>query len=127
MARCARHHNKTQAAHHFGCCWATIHAAVQRVAEYELTGDIRVLQNKARRKSGRTRPEVEEWVIAIYRALGIQLRIAPRAQSKGKEERINQFIERDFLDEVCWQVTSLADLNQRADDWLADYNHTHPA
>jgi len=43
MARYARGHNKSQAARHFGCCWATIHAAVQRVEEYERMGNIRVL------------------------------------------------------------------------------------
>ncbi len=276
MARYARSQNKAQAARHFGCCWATIDAAVRRVEEYERRGDIRVLQNKARGKPGRTPREAEDWVINIYqesfeperpkgrrysaakvarllekrhhiqlsrktvwlilcrrgvweptygqkraiqrfereqpnelwqidliekeptaigdvygvpiiddhsrylvglrffvtkeaetvllttyqamakhgtpqealcdrggqfvdptgvgttqfenmlKALGIQLRIAPRAQTKGKEERINQFIESDLLDEVRWQVTSLADLNQRADGWLEDYNHTHP-
>ena len=61
----------------------------------------------------------------MLKALGIQLRIAPRAQTKGKEEKLNQFIERDFLDEVRWLVTSLTDLNQRAEVWLADYNLTH--
>jgi putative transposase len=276
MARYARSHNKAQAARHFGCCWATIDAAVRRVEEYERSGDIHVLQNKPRGKPGRTPREAEDLVIDIYqesfeperpkgrrysaakvarllekrhhirisrktawlilcrrgvweptygqkqaiqrfereqpnelwqidliekeataigdvygvpiiddhsrylvglrffvtkeaetvllttyqamaehgtpeevlcnrggqlvdptgvgttrcdemlKALGIQLHIAPRAQTKGKEEKINQFIERDFLDEVRWQVTSLADLNQRAGDWLADYNHTHP-
>jgi transposase InsO family protein len=59
-------------------------------------------------------------------ALGIRLRIAAHAQTKGKEERLNQFIERDFLDEVRWQVSSLTDLNQQADDWRHDYNHSHP-
>jgi putative transposase len=275
MARYARMHSKAQAARHFGCCWATIQAAVRRVAEYERTGDIGVLQNAPRGKTGRTRSEVEDLVISIYResfeperpqgrrysaakvarllkkryniqlsrktvwlilcrrgeweaiygqkraiqrfereqpnelwqidliekeptaigdvfgvpiiddhsrylvglrffldkgehttllttyqamvecgtpaemlcdrgrqfvdpggagttrfedmlqALGIRLRIAFRAQTKGKEERINQFIERDFLDEVRWQVPSLTDLNRRADTWRADYNHTH--
>lgn len=275
MAHYVRGHNKSQAACHFGCCWATIHAAVQRVEEYEQMGDIRVLQNKPRGESGRTPPEVEEWVVEIYResfeperpqgrrysaakvarllkkrhdielsrktvwlilcrrgvwepyygqkravqrfereqpnelwqidliekeptaigdvygvpiiddhsrylvglrffltkgaetallttylamtengtpaeilcdrggqfvdatgagsthfeevlkALGIQLRIALRAQTKGKEERLNQFIERDFLDEVRWQVTSLADLNNRAEAWRQDYNQAH--
>jgi len=61
----------------------------------------------------------------ILKALGIKLSIAPRAQTKGKEERIIQFIQRDFLDEVRWQVTSLADLNQRGGAWRRDYNQTH--
>jgi transposase len=275
MARYARTHNKSQAARHFGCCWATIQAAVGRVEEYERAGDIRALQNRPRGKSGRTSPEVEERVVGIYQesfeperprgrrysaakvarvlakrhqvelsrktvwqilrrcgvwdratsekkaiqrfergqpnelwqidliekeptaigdvygvpilddhsrylvglrffftkgaettllttylamtengtpaeilcdrggqfvdpagagkthfqevleALGIHLHIAWRAQTKGKEERINQFIERDFLDEVRWQVISLADLNRRAEGWRRDYNQTH--
>jgi transposase len=275
MARYARSHNQAQAARHFGCCWATIQAAVRRVEEYERRGDIRVLQNKARGKPSRTPRETEDLVVAIYQesfeperpqgrrysaakvarllrkrhgmqlsrktawlilcrrgvwepiygqkraiqrfereqpnelwqidliekeptaigdvfgvpiiddhsrylvglrffldkgehttmlttyqamrecgtpaemlcdrgrqfvvpdgvgttrfeemlqALGIRLRIAFRPQTKGKEERINQFIERDFLDEVRWQVASLTDLNRRADTWRGDYNHTH--
>jgi transposase len=275
MARYARSHNKSQAARHFGCCWATVQVTVQRVEEYERTGDVRVLQNKPRGNPGQTPPEVEELVIGIYResfepgrpqgrrysaakvarllkrrhhiqlsrktawlilrrrgvwepfpgqkvavqrfereqpndlwqidliekeptaigdvygvpilddhsrylvglrfflskgaettllttylamaengtpqevlcdrggqfvdptgagttqfqemlaGLGIQLRIAQRAQTKGKEERLNQFIERDFLDEVRWQVTTLADLNQRAEAWRRGYNQAH--
>jgi transposase len=275
MARYVRSHNKSQAARHFGCCWATIHAALQRVEEYERTGDIRVLQNKPRGKSGRTSPQVEELVVEVYsesfeperpqgrrysaakvarllkkrhsielsrktvwlilcrrgvwepysgqkravqrferakpnelwqidliekeptavgdvygvpiiddhsrylvglrffltkgaettllttylamaengtpaemlcdrggqfvdatgagstrfeevlKALGIQLRIARQARTKGKEERLNQFIERDFLDEVRWQVTSLTDLNHQAEVWRQDYNQAH--
>ena len=275
MARYARSHNKAQAARHFGCCWATIQAAVQRVEEYERTGNIRLLQNKPRGQSNRTSSEVEDLVIEIYResikprrpkgrrysaakvarllkkryqveicrktawsilcrrgvwespktqkkavkrferarpnalwqidliekeptaigdvygvpiiddhsryllglrffltkhaetvllttylamrengtpleilcdrggqfvdptgvgtthfeqvldALAIRLRIAPRAQTKGKEERLNLFIERDFLDEVRWRVGSLTDLNQLAESWRHEYNHTH--
>jgi transposase InsO family protein len=58
-------------------------------------------------------------------ALGIDLLIAQRAQTKGKEERLNHFIERDFLDEVRWHVDSLDDLNRRANTWCRDYNQTH--
>jgi hypothetical protein len=50
MARYARSHNKLEAARHFGCCWTTIQAAVQRVERYESTGDIGFLQNKPRGK-----------------------------------------------------------------------------
>ena len=67
MARYARSHNKAQAARHFGCCWATIDAAVRRVEEYERSGDIHVLQNKPRGKPGRTPGETEDLVINIYR------------------------------------------------------------
>jgi transposase len=275
MARYARSHSKAAAARHYGCCWATIQAAVRRVEEYERTQDVRCLQNKARGKSHRTLASVEERTVAIYQesadpprpngrrysaakvgrlledraditlsrstvwrilkrrgvwaphptqksaiqrferprpnelwqidlieqeptaigdvygvpivddhsrylcalrffldkgadttlrttylamkecgtpeemlcdrggqfvdptgtgethfeevleALGIDLQIAWRAQTKGKEERLNQFIERDFLDQVRWQVSSLEELNQLADAWRESYNHTH--
>jgi hypothetical protein len=61
----------------------------------------------------------------MLQTLGITLTIAPRAQTKGKEERINQFIERDLLDEVRYDITSLADLNARGDAWCRAYNATH--
>jgi outer membrane biogenesis lipoprotein LolB len=67
MARYAQSHNKAQAARHFGCCWATIQAAVRRVEEYERRGDIRVLQNKPRDKRGRTPRETEYLAISISR------------------------------------------------------------
>lgn len=275
MSRYARSHGKAAAARYYGCCWATIQAAVRRVEEYERTQDVRYLQNKPRGKSHRTPSSIEERAVTIYQesadpprphgrrysaakvarllenrervvlsrstvwrilhrrgvwapsptqksaiqrferrhpnelwqidlieqeptaigdvygvpiiddysrylcglrfflskgaettlqtsylamkecgtpeemlsdrggqfvdptgtgethfetvlaALGIRLRIAPRAQTKGKEERLNQFIERDFLDQVRWQITSLQELNQLADAWREDYNHTH--
>ena len=61
----------------------------------------------------------------LLAALGIRLSLAPRAQTKGKEERLNQFVERDFLDEVRWRITSLPDLNQQATAWRAAYNQSH--
>jgi hypothetical protein len=67
MARYARTHNESQAARHFGCCWAAIHAAVQRVEAYERAGDIRSLQNQPRGSPGRTPPDIEDAVVAIYR------------------------------------------------------------
>lgn len=33
----------------------------------------------------------------VLKALGIKLTIAPQAQTKGNEGRVNQFIEQDFL------------------------------
>ena len=275
MARYARTHNKSQAARHFGCCWATIQAAVQRVERYEKSGDIRMLQNKPRGKTNRTLTEIEDQAVAIYQesfdpprpqnrrysaakvarllkdrhqvslhrstawrilcrrevwepyatqkvavqrfersqpnqlwqidliekeptaignvygvpilddhsrymlglrffltkgeetsllttymamaengtpqailcdrggqfidpsgvgttqfqtvlaALGVRLCLAYRAQTKGKEERVNQFIERDFLDEVRWQIHDLDDLNSKADAWRKAYNSAH--
>lgn len=275
MARYARSHTKSETARRLGCCWASVQASLRRVEEYERSGDIAVIQNKPRGRSGRTPPQVEEQVVAIYResfepprpqgrhysaakvarllekrygiclnrktawailrrcgvwepsdgekqavqrfergnpnelwqldliekeptaigevygvpilddhsrylvglrffrtkdadtvlyttyltmaengtptevlcdrggqfvdptgvgtthfqevlkALGIALSIAPRAQTKGKEERINQFIERDFLDEVRWEVTSLTDLNARCEAWRQEYNQKH--
>jgi transposase InsO family protein len=38
----------------------------------------------------------------MLHALGIQPLLISRPQTNGKEERVNQFIERDFLDEVRW-------------------------
>jgi transposase len=275
MARYARSHSKAAAARHFGCCWATIQAAVQRVEGYERTKDVCHLQNKPRGDSHRVPAPLEDRAIALYQesaepsrpygrrysaakvarlleqrdgvalsrstvwrilhrrgvwipgptqkqavqrferrhanelwqidlieleptaigdvygvpilddhsrylcglrffltkgaettllttylamkecgtpeemlcdrggqfvdasgkgtthferaieALGIDLRIAPRAQTKGKEERLNQFVERDFLDEVRWRIRSLAELNRLADVWRQNYNHSH--
>jgi transposase len=275
MARYARSHNKSQAARHFGCCWATIQAAVQRVERYENSGDTTMLQNKPRGKTNRTPKKTEERAMEIYQesfepprpqdrrysaakvarlletrdkvvlhrstawrilcrrgvwepyatqkvavqrfertrpnelwqidliekeptaigdvygvpilddhsryvlglrffltkgeetsllttylamaengtpeevlcdrggqfidpsgagvtqfqtmldALGIRLHLAYRAETKGKEERLNQFIERDFLDEVRWQIHDLDDLNSRAEVWRQAYNRSH--
>jgi Integrase core domain len=61
----------------------------------------------------------------VLASLGIKLTVAARAQTKGKEERLNQFIERDFLDEVRWDITSVADLNQRGEAWRQRYNQSH--
>ena len=55
--------------------------------------------------------------------LGLGLRIARRAQTKGKEERLNQFVDRDFRDEVRWCGGSLADLNEKAQVWRHECNH----
>jgi hypothetical protein len=64
MARYARSHNQTRAARHFGCCWATIQAAVRRVEEYERSGDIRGLQNKPRDK---TPAGAEKFIEVLHR------------------------------------------------------------
>lgn len=275
IARYACNHTKAATARHFGCCWKTIQATVQRVAAYEESGQIQVLQNKPRGKSRRTAPRVEDQVIALYQesatpprpygrrysaakvarlcherhhqslhrktvwailrrrgvwapqvtqkravsrfersqpndlwhidliekeptaigevygipvlddhsryllalrffltkeaqttlyttylamhehgtpaaimsdhggqfvdatglgtttfqgmleALGIQPLLISRPQTNGKEERVNQFIERDFLDEVRWQIQSLAELNQRSEVWRHRYNQSH--
>jgi transposase len=275
VARYARGHSKAETARHFGCCWRTVQAALQRIEEYERMGDISALQNRARGKAGRTAAAVEAQVMTIYQesasperpqgrrysaakvarllaerhgivlsrktawlilhrggawekprgqkraiprferayanalwqidliedeptklgpvygvpilddhsrylvglrfflskeaesvllttylamkeqgtpaeilcdrggqfvdptgqsttcfqdllqTLGITLTIAPRAQTKGKEERLNQFIERDFLDEVRWQVSSLAELNALGESWRRRYNQEH--
>ena len=50
-------------------------------------------------------------------------RATPNSQERCLDS--NQFIQRDFLDEVRWQVTSLTDLNGRGEAWQRDYNHTH--
>jgi transposase len=275
LARYARGHSKAEVARHFGCCWRTVQTTLRRVEEYERTGDISALRNRARGKARRTAAEVEAQVIALYQesasperpygrrysaakvarllaerkgivlsrktawlilhrcgvwekprgqkkairrferayanalwqidlieaepstlgplygvpilddysrylvglrfflskeaesvllttylamkeqgtpaeilcdrggqfvdaagqsttcfqellqTLGITLTIAPRAQTKGKEERLNQFIERDFLDEVRWQVSNLAELNALGERWRRQYNQKH--
>lgn len=61
----------------------------------------------------------------VLQHLAIDLHLAPRAQTKGKEERVIQFIERDFLDEVRWDVTDLSDLNRRAEAWRQTRNHSY--
>jgi len=65
MARYARGHNTSQAARHFGCCWATIQAAAERIERYEQSDDISVLQNKPRGKTNRTLIEIEEHTVEI--------------------------------------------------------------
>src|SRR5512136_94952 len=66
-ARFARSHTKAEAARHFGCCWKTIQSTLKRVEQYELSGDIHAVQNRPRGQPHRTRAEVEDQVIAIYR------------------------------------------------------------
>jgi len=54
-------------------------------------------------------------------ALGIKLRWAKRAQTKGKIERFWRFVQDDFVREV-WLVKALDEVNQSFRIWLARYN-----
>lgn len=56
--------------------------------------------------------------------LGIKLIYAKRAQTKGKIERLWQFIQRDFVRENL-HLTSLAEINEAFAKWLEDYNFNH--
>jgi transposase len=69
-----------------------------------------------------TGKEGESQFQEVMAALGINLRLAERAQIKGKNERLNQFIQRDFLDEVRFKVTNLEELNQQAEVWRRKRN-----
>lgn len=57
-------------------------------------------------------------------SLGIKLKWAKKAQTKGKIERFWDFVQKDFVRENL-DVTSLAELNQRCDRWMAWYNYQH--
>lgn len=58
----------------------------------------------------------------ICQLLGIRPHFTSLARSKGKVEKLNQFLQRDFLAEVRDRVRSLEDLNQQLADWVASYN-----
>ena len=72
-----------------------------------------------------TRGEGETHFQEIMDCLGIKVHVTSRPQTKGKNERLNQFIQRDFLDEVRWQIPDLEKLNELAEDWRRNYNLHH--
>jgi len=57
--------------------------------------------------------------------LGIVPKYAPRPQTKGKVEKLIQFIQRDCLNPIRHQLSSLEQLNAQADIWLEEYNQEH--
>jgi len=77
-------------------------------------------------------PSTSHQGLTVYQlalqALGITPRFAKpyKARTKGKLEKFNQFVERDFLAEVRHQVKSLADLNARWERWRTWYNQERP-
>ncbi len=54
--------------------------------------------------------------------LGVEVQYTSRPQTKGKVEKLIQFIERDFLDVQRNRVTGLDDLNAQAEAWRQRYN-----
>jgi len=59
----------------------------------------------------------------VMARLGIEVQYTSRPQTKGKVEKLIQFIERDFLGVQRNRVKSLDDLNTRAELWRRRYNH----
>jgi transposase len=68
-----------------------------------------------------TGPKGEADYSAYCRLLGIELKWAPRAQTKGKIERFWRFVQRDFVRENL-TVESFEELNQHWNQWVAWYN-----
>lgn len=68
-----------------------------------------------------TGPRGEADYSAYCRLLGIELKWAPRAQTKGKIERFWRFVQRDFVRENL-DVESFEELNRRWNNWVAWYN-----
>ena len=58
----------------------------------------------------------------IMSALGIQAEFTSRPETKGKVEKANQFVERDFLNVERNRVANLEELNTKADQWRQTYN-----
>jgi transposase InsO family protein len=68
---------------------------------------------------GSKAPTVYELVCEL---LGIRPIFAKRARTKGKVEKLIQFVQRDFLAEVRDRVRSLEQLNQELGEWVSHYN-----
>ncbi|HHS98281.1 MAG TPA: hypothetical protein ENK08_10400 [Chloroflexi bacterium] len=58
----------------------------------------------------------------VMSKLGVEVIYTSRPQTKGKVEKIIQFIERDFLNVERNRVKNLEDLNHRAERWRRWYN-----
>jgi transposase InsO family protein len=58
----------------------------------------------------------------LCRLLGIRPIFARQARTKGKVEKLIQFLQRDFLGEVRDRVHSLEQLNEELAEWVAQYN-----
>lgn len=85
--------------------WGKPKASLQdRCSQYKVTG-----------------PRGEADYSAYCRLLGIELKWAPRAQTKGKIERFWRFVQRDFVRENM-TVESFEGLNRRWNTWVAWYN-----
>jgi len=58
----------------------------------------------------------------VMTALGIEVEYTSCPQTKGKVEKVIQFIERDFLAVEGQRVTTLEELNRKAEEWRGGYN-----
>lgn len=58
----------------------------------------------------------------IMERLGVEVVYTSRPQTKGKVEKLIQFIQRDFLKVERYRVKDLEDLNARAEAWRQWYN-----
>jgi hypothetical protein len=88
MASYASNHTQAATARYFGCCWKTVQATLRRMAAYEQSGQIQVLQNTPRGKSRRTAPGVEDQVIALYQESATPPRPSGRRYSAAKVARL---------------------------------------
>lgn len=68
-----------------------------------------------------TGPKGEADYSSYCRLLGIELKWAPRAQTKGKIERFWRFVQRDFVRENL-AVESFEELNKQWNKWVSWYN-----
>jgi hypothetical protein len=67
--------------------------------------------------------EGESRFLEVMQTLGIAVEYTSRPQTKGKVEKVIQFVERDFLNVQRNRVESLDDLNDKATTWRDWYNH----
>lgn len=58
----------------------------------------------------------------IMEALGVAVEFTSCPETKGKVEKANQFVERDFLNVERNRVANLEELNAKADRWRQAYN-----
>jgi len=60
--------------------------------------------------------------LEVMTTLGIEVEYTSCPQTKGKVEKVIQFIERDFLNVERHRVANLEELNSKAEEWRAWYN-----
>jgi transposase InsO family protein len=66
--------------------------------------------------------EGESRFLAVMQTLGIAVEYTSRPQTKGKVEKVIQFVERDFLNVQRNRLQNLDDLNAKAAGWRDWYN-----
>lgn len=87
-----------------------------------LTDRAMIFYGPARRQTGLTTYRL------AMEALGVKASYAKpyKPRTKGKVEKFIGFVERDFIWEIKDQVTSIADLQARWEDWFGWYDHRRP-